>query len=91
MPLSNPGYQYSPNFPDVLFSIFVSYSDVFIFKFHFIGCFFKWDFRLVLLFTVDADVEIVHKQARMVHMSLSSPFVGITYSNAVDCTQLTTL
>ena len=41
--------------------------------------------------SVETDVEIVHKQTHMVHMFLSSPFVGITYSSAVDCMQLTTL
>lgn len=90
MPLSSSVYQYSPNFP-VYFLAFLFRIQMFSFS----------NFTLQVGLSnltsgwsscsVEADAEIVHRQAHMVHMFLSSPFVGIIYSNAVDCTQLTTL
>lgn len=90
MPFSNTGYQHSPNFP--------VYFLAFLFRIQMLS-FLNFTIQAGLSngtsgwssCSVEADVEIMHKQVSMVQMFLSSPFVGIIYSNAVDCTQLTTL
>ena len=90
MPLSNPVYQYSPNFPVHFLAILFRIQTFSFSNFALSAGLSNWTSGWSS-FSVEADVEIVHKQAHMVHVFLSSPFVGIIYSNAVDCTQLTTL